>query len=76
VLTASDSIRIARNAGGGKFMPYIATAGGSLGGWIVGDADGNGVPDIVMPTSEGVVVLRNVCAHPRIRVTALPFVRS
>ena len=67
-------VEIERNDGSGSFTPYGSTLAGdfTMSHSFAIDADQDGWPDIVMLTMNGIEVLRNVCAPPRVRVAIVP----
>jgi FG-GAP-like repeat len=66
-----STVQIFRNSGAGLDpTPTAMTSGG--GDPFVGDADGDGWPDVLLPSTSGVEVLKNICARPRVYVEALP----
>lgn len=67
------TVQVERNNGDGTFSPYdVATDAAPYGGAIVADINGDGHPDILQASFDGVELLQSVCATPRVRVEALP----
>ncbi|HEX3578921.1 MAG TPA: FG-GAP-like repeat-containing protein [Thermoanaerobaculia bacterium] len=70
---APGIVQVLRNAGG-SFQPYATAMSGApfRNGVVVDDVDGDGRPDVMIPSFDGPEVLRNICVTPRIRVAAVP----
>jgi hypothetical protein len=66
-------VQVLRNAGG-TFPPFAtAITGAPFGnGAVVNDVDGDGRPDVVIPSFDGAEILNNRCIEARIRVAAVP----
>lgn len=66
-------VQVLRNAGG-SFEPYAASMSGApfTNDVVVDDIDGDGQPDVMLPSFDGVEVLNSVCVTPRIRAAAVP----
>jgi hypothetical protein len=66
-------VQVLRNVGG-DFQPYAgAISGAPFGaGAAVGDVDGDGRPEVLIPSFDGVEVLSNICLPPQVRVAAVP----
>lgn len=67
-------LQVMRNAGGSVFEANSSALTGAPFGQIpaVGDVDGDGQPEVLLPVFDGVEVLANVCATPRLRVAVVP----
>jgi hypothetical protein len=64
-------VQLLRNEGT-RFVPAAAGTISKTRASYVTDFDSDGWPDLVAVTSFGVEIVRNVCAAPRVRVTAVP----
>jgi hypothetical protein len=66
-------VHVLRNVGG-TFQPYTTAITGARNGTgaAVADVDGDGRPDVLIPSFDGVEILNNRCLEPRIRVAAVP----
>jgi hypothetical protein len=66
-------VQVLRNVAG-NFQPYAtATSGAPFGGGaLVQDVDGDGLPDVLIPSFDGAEIMNNICVPPRIRVVAVP----
>src|SRR5258706_181740 len=67
------TVQVLRNAGG-SFQPYATAMSGApfRNDVVVDDVDGDGLPDVVIPSFDGAEVLNGICVTPRIRVAAVP----
>jgi hypothetical protein len=80
VMTVTESfgdpgtVHILRNIGGGTLQPYAtAVSGAPYGrGAAVADIDGDSRPEVLIPTFNGVEILKNICGQPSIQVAAVP----
>jgi len=62
-----------RGTGSGQFEPYAtALINEPVRAPIPMDVDGDGWMDMVIDTSSGIEIVRNICVTPRLRVTAYP----
>jgi FG-GAP-like repeat len=70
------TLQVLRNTGnpGALFQPYASAQTGAPFALTaaVGDSDGDGQPEVIIPTFDGVEVLANVCATPRVRAAVFP----
>ena len=68
------TVQVLHNTGGGNFQPYATATSAApfRTGVVVDDIDGDGWPDLVIPSFDGAEVLKNICATPRIHVASLP----
>ncbi len=66
-------VQVLRNAGG-SFQPYATSMSGApfTNDVVVDDIDGDGQPDVIIPTFDGAEVLNSICVTPRIGVAAVP----
>lgn len=71
--TEPGSVQIFRGSGDGKFEPYsYALIRQPFGRAVMTDVDHDGWLDVAVPTDNGLEILWNVCATPRLRIAPFP----